>query len=87
MLSPVLFHFLEKIMQETLHDHHTPISIGGRPVCNLPFADDIDLKGGSNGELQDRTNTRRRAIAYVMEVSIEKSMVMTNSTNNIGADY
>ena len=28
-----------------------------------------------------------RAIAYVMEVSTEKSMVMTNSTNNIGADY
>jgi hypothetical protein len=62
LLFPVLFNlFLEKIMQETLHDHHTTIhhttiSIGGRPVCNLRFADDIDLMGGSNDELQDFTN-------------------------------
>ena len=57
ILSPILFNlFLEKITQETLHDHHTSISIGGRPICNLRFADDIDLMGGSNGELQDLTN-------------------------------
>ena len=32
-LSPILFNlFLEKIMQETLHDHHTSTSIGGRPM-------------------------------------------------------
>ena len=36
LLSPVMFNlFLEKIMHETLHDHHTSISIGGRPICNL----------------------------------------------------
>ena len=39
------FLFLEKIMQETLHDHKTSISIGSRPICNLQFADDIDLIG------------------------------------------
>ena len=38
-------------MQETLLDHHSSISIDGRPICNLRFADDIDLAGGSNGEL------------------------------------
>ena len=44
LLSPVLFNiFLERIMQETLADYHTSISIGGRPICNLRFADDIDL--------------------------------------------
>ena len=33
---PILFNlFLEKIMQETLHDHHTSISTGGRPICNI----------------------------------------------------
>ena len=37
-------------------DHHTPLSIGGRLICNLEFADDIDFIGGSNGELQDLTN-------------------------------
>ncbi len=36
LLSPILFNlFLEKIMQEKLHDHHKSISTGGRPVCNL----------------------------------------------------
>ena len=88
LLSPVLFNlFLEKIMQETLHDHHTTISIGGRPVCNLRFADDIDLMGGSNDELQDLTNRLAdRAGAYGMEVSTEKSKVMVNSSNDTKAD-
>ena len=44
----------EKIMQETFHDHHTSISIRGRPTCNLRFAN-IDLMGDSNGELQNLT--------------------------------
>ena len=39
-------------MQETFHDHHTFISIGGKPINNLRFADDIDLIDGSNGELK-----------------------------------
>ena len=57
-LSPILFNLcLETITQETLHDHHISISIGGRPICNLQFADNIDLIGGSNDELQDLTNT------------------------------
>ena len=44
LLSPILFSlFLEEIMRETFHDHHTSISIGGRPTYNLCFADDIDL--------------------------------------------
>ena len=75
LLSPVLFKlFLEKIMQETLHDHHAIISIGGRPQSNLRFADDIDLMGGSNNELQACTNRLEdRAEAYGTEVSTEKS--------------
>ena len=36
LLSPILFSvFLAKIMQETLYDHHTSISVGGRSICNL----------------------------------------------------
>ena len=43
--------------------------------------------GGSNGELEDLTNRLvDRATAYGMEVSTEKSKVMTNTTNNISAD-
>ena len=85
LLSPILFNlFLEKIMQETIHDHHTSISTGGRPIRNLCLADDIDPMGGSNGELQDLTiRLVDRATAHGMEVSPEKSRIMTNSTNNI----
>ena len=59
-LSPILFNmFLEKIMQETLYDHHTSTSIGGRPICHLRFADDIDLMDDHPfGELQDLADRR-----------------------------
>ena len=43
--------------------------------------------GGSRGELQDLSNRLvDRATVYGMEVSEEKSKVMTNSTDNICAD-
>ena len=88
LLLPILFNlFLEKIMQETLHDHHTSTSTGGRSICNLQFADDIDLMGGSNGELQDLTNRLvDRATAHEMGVGTEKSKIMIDSTNSISAD-
>ena len=82
--SPTLFYlFLERIMQETLHDHTTTISISGRLICNLCFADNIDLKAGSNSELQEHTNKLIATVgAYGMEISMVKSKVMVNSTNN-----
>ena len=39
-------------MKETLNDFHTSISIGGRLLCNLRFADDTDLMVGSEVEVQ-----------------------------------
>ena len=43
-------------MRETLHNFKSTISIGGRIISNLRFADDIDLMGGSNDELQELTD-------------------------------
>ena len=71
-------------MQETLHDHHISISVSGRPIYNLRFVDDIDLMGGSNDELANRLVDK--ATAYGIEVTAEKSKIVTNSTNNISAD-
>ena len=87
--SPILFNlFLEKIMREALNDHHTSIFIGDGPMWNLQFADDIDLMESSNGELQDLTSRLiDKARAYGMEVSTEKSKIMTKSTNNSSADF
>ena len=90
LLSPILFNFfLEKIMQETLHDHHTSISIGVRSLCNLQFADDIDFMGG---RMMNFTTSPTifvdRATAYGIELSTEKRKSMTNImiTYNISAD-
>ena len=85
LLSTVLFSlFQEEITHETLQDYHTSISIGGRPLCNLQFADNIDIMGGSCNELQDLTNRlAARARAYGMEFSTEKSTVMVNGTKEI----
>ena len=62
------------------NDRHMSISIGGRPICNLRFADDIDLMGGLTNRLIDRVG------AYGIEVNTEKSKIMTNSTNTTSAD-
>ena len=52
----------------------------------LRFADDIDLMGGSNGELQDLINRLvDRATAYGMEVSTEKCKIINNRRNDISA--
>ena len=83
LLSPVLFNlYLERIMREALENHESSISIGGRDLSNLRFADDIDLIAGSNDELQELTNKLSdRSNAYGMELSSEKSKVMVNSHN------
>ena len=59
------------------------MSIDGKPICKLKFAEDIDLKGGSNGEFQE---TRRQSNGIWNEVSTEKSKFMTNSTYSMSAD-
>jgi hypothetical protein len=88
LLSPVLFNlFLENMTLKTLHNFHSIISIGGKTISNLRFADDIDLMGGSNKELQDLTNRLEdRAGAYGMEVGTDKSKTMVNSTTNTQAE-
>ena len=48
LLFLVLFNlFLEEIMAGIQDEHISTISIGGRNLSNLRFADDIDLIAGS----------------------------------------
>ena len=43
LLSPTLFNiFQERIMTDAFEDHEGTVSIGGRTITNLRFADDID---------------------------------------------
>ncbi|WP_293703486.1 hypothetical protein, partial [Thiolapillus sp.] len=43
--------FLERIMTDALEDHEGTVSIGGRTIINLRFADDIDGLAGEEEEL------------------------------------
>ena len=52
LLSPVFFSiFLERIMTAALQDHEGAVSIGGRTITNLRFADDIDGLAGEEEKL------------------------------------
>ena len=84
LLSPILFNiFLERIMSYALEEHDGKVSIGGRNITNLRFADDIAL-AEEEQELEalvenlDETCTR-----YKLEISAEKTKLMTNSANSI----
>ena len=46
------------------------VSTRGRPLCNLRFANDIGLLGGSEEELQQLTEIlEKTAVGYGMELS------------------
>ena len=83
LLSPILFNFfLERILSDALEDHDGKVNIGGRNITNLRFADGIDALAEEELEALveslDKTCTR-----YKMEISAEKTKLMTNSANDI----
>ena len=85
LLSPTLFNIiLERIMSDALGDHAGKVSIGGRNITDLRFADDIDALAEEEQELEalieslDKTCTR-----YKMEISAEKTKLVANSANGI----
>lgn len=59
---------------KTLHDHHTFISIDGRPICSQRFADDIDLIANTSRDGQDLTNQLQTACE--MKTRTDKNKVM-----------
>ena len=52
LLSPTLFNlFLERTMTDALEGHEGTVSIGGRTITNLRFADDTDGIAGEEEKL------------------------------------
>ena len=88
LLSPTLFNvFLERIMEDALENHEGSVNIGGRTITNLRFADDIDGIAGEEKELVNLINRLESASsAYGMEISSEKTKLMTNNPNGIITD-
>ena len=88
LLSPTLFNiFLERIMADALEYHGGTVSISGRTITNLRFADDIDGLAGQEQELIKLVNHLEEAsTAYGMQISAEKTQLTTNNTNGISTD-
>ena len=53
LLSSTLFNFfLERIITDALEEHDGKVSIGGRNITNLRFADDIDALAEGEQEIE-----------------------------------
>ena len=71
-------------MTDTLEDDKCTVSIGGRTITNLRFADDINGLAGEEEKLAKLVQHLNKAsTAYGMEISAEKTKLMTNSTGGI----
>ncbi|GFO40659.1 endonuclease-reverse transcriptase [Plakobranchus ocellatus] len=67
-------------MTDALEDHCGTVSIGGSPITNLRFADDIDGLAGNQYELASLVEQLDKALSnFGMEISAEETKIMTNS--------
>ena len=74
-------------MTDTLEDHEGTVSTGGRTITNLCFADDIDGLAGEEEELANLVEHLDKAsTAYGMEISDEKTKLVTNNTSGINTE-
>ena len=74
-------------MKNALEGHEGTVSIGGRTITNLRFADDINGLAGEDEELAKLAECLDKASAtYGMEISAEKTKLMTNSTSSINTE-
>ena len=74
-------------MTDTLEDHEGTVSIGGRTIPNLRFADDIDGLAGEEEELANLVECLDKAsTAYGKEISAKKTKLVTNNTSGINTE-
>ena len=67
-------------MTDALEDHEGTVSIGGRTITNLRFADDID------GLARDEEELAKLVERLYMEITAEKTKLMTNKTSGINTE-
>ena len=71
-------------MTDALEGRGGTVSIGGRTITNLRFADDVDGVAGDEEELANLVERLDQAsTAYGMEISAEKTKLMTDNTSGI----
>ena len=64
-------------MTAALDDHEDTVSIGGRTITNLCFADDIDGLAGEEELAKLVEHLNKASTAYGMEINAEKTKLMT----------
>ena len=68
-------------MTDTLENHEGTVSIGDRTITNLRFANDMDGLAGEEEELANLVERLDKAsTAYGMNISAEKTKLMTNTS-------
>ena len=68
-------------MTDASEDHEGTVSIGGRTITNLRFADDIDCLAGEEEELENLVERLDKAsTAYGMEISAEKTKLIKTTS-------
>ena len=71
-------------MTNASEDHEGTVSIGGRTISNLRFADNINGLAGADEELAKLVECLNKAsTAYGMEISAVKTKLMTKNTSGI----
>ena len=74
-------------MTDALEDHEGTVSIGGRTIVNLRFADEIDGLAGEEEELANLVERLDKACtAYGIEISAGKTKLMKNNTSDINTE-
>ena len=83
-LTHPLQHFPERITSDALEEHDRKVSIGGRNITNLRFADDIDALAVQEQELEALVERLgKTCTGNKMEISAKKTKLMTHRANGI----
>src|SRR6218665_4003161 len=87
-LSPILFNlYIEELVREALQDSEEGVTVGGKLIKALRFADDQAMVAGKEDDLQgmmDRLN--KTATEYGMKINTKKTKVMKISKDRGGIE-
>ena len=73
-------------MTDDLEDYAGTVSIWGRTIIHLGFADDIEGLAREEEQLAKLVECLDKAIAYGRKISAEKTKLMTNNTSGINTE-
>ena len=74
-------------MSDAQEEHVGKVSIGGRNITNLRFADDIDALAEEEQELEALVESLHKTFTrYKIKISAKKTKLMTNRANGIQSE-